>query len=149
MVGVCTDVTERRRAEEQLRLAVEASPAAMIMVDHEGRVIFVNATTERLLGYDRREMTGMQVEDLVPERFRDTHSGFRHGFHRALQARPMGVGRDLFALRKDGAEVPVEIGLTPIETAPSSSPRSRTLRSVSASNRPCWTQKRQPKRPTG
>jgi PAS domain S-box-containing protein len=117
MVGVCTDVTERKLAEEQVRLAVEASPAAMIMVDHEGRVIFVNATTERLLGYDRQEMTGMQVEDLVPERFRDRHSGFRHGFHRDLQARPMGVGRDLFALRKDGAEVPVEIGLTPIETA--------------------------------
>ena len=117
MVGVCTDVTERRLADVQLRLAVEASPAAMVMVDREGRVIFVNAMTAHLLGYSQQEMIGLAVEDLVPERFRRQHRGFRDVFYSDRQSRPMGVGRDLFALRKDGSEVPVEIGLTPIETA--------------------------------
>ena len=117
MVGVCTDVTERRRADEQVRLAVEASPAAMVMVDSDGRVIFVNAMTAHLLGYTQQEMIGMAVEDLVPERFRSGHRGFREAFYGNRQSRPMGAGRDLFALRKDGTEVPVEIGLTPIETA--------------------------------
>lgn len=117
MVGVCADVTERKRAEEQVRLAVEASPAAMVMVDREGRVIFVNAMTARLLGYTQKEMIGMQVDALVPERLRGRHRDFRATFYSDAQPRPMGAARDLFALRKDGTEVPVEIGLSPIETA--------------------------------
>jgi PAS domain S-box-containing protein len=117
MVGVCLDVTERKQAEEMFRLGVEAAPAAMIMVDEHGSIVLVNALTERLLGYAREELVGQSIERLVPSRYREQHPGHRAGFLADSRQRPMGAGRDLYALRKDGSEVPVEIGLSPIETA--------------------------------
>ena len=110
------EITQRRRAEERFRLAVEAAPSGMIMADSEGRIILLNAYTERLFGYGRDELTGQKLEMLVPERFRGKHSGLRAGYITQPTIRPMGVGRDLFALRKDGSEFPVEIGLSPIPT---------------------------------
>jgi PAS domain S-box-containing protein len=117
MVGVCTDITERKHAEERFQLIVEASPTAMIAVDARGTIVFVNALTERLLGYDRQELVGQSIERLVPTRFRDSHPEHRDAFFAELQRRPMGAGRELFAVRKDGSEVPVEIGLSPFHTA--------------------------------
>jgi len=76
----------------------------------------VNAQAETLFGYTRDELVGQDMEILVPRRFRSTHPGFREAYAARPTARPMGAGRDLFALRKDGTEVPVEIGLSPIET---------------------------------
>jgi PAS domain S-box-containing protein len=116
MVGVCSDVTDRRQAEERFRLAVEAAPTAMIMVDQRGRVVMINALTEQLLGYARDEIVGQPVDRLVPPRFRDRHPEHRTSFFMAPRQRPMGADRDLYALRKDGSEVPVEIGLSPVET---------------------------------
>ena len=116
MVGVCTDITERKRAEEKFRLAVQAAPAAMIMVDRRGAIHLVNPLTEQLLGYTQDELIGQSIERLVPPRFRDRHAGFRAAFHTDSRSRPMGEGRDLYAVRKDGSEVPVEIGLSPVET---------------------------------
>ena len=110
------EITQRRRAEERFRLAVEAAPSGMIMADSEGRIILLNAYTEKLFGYGRDELTGQKLEMLVPERFRGKHSGLRAGYIKQPTIRRMGVGRDLFALRKDGSEFPVEIGLTPIAT---------------------------------
>lgn len=110
------EITQRRRAEERFHLAVEAAPSGMIMADSEGRIILVNAYTEKLFGYGRDELTGQKLEMLVPERFRGKHSGLRAGYLTQPTIRPMGVGRDLFALRKDGSEFPVEIGLSPIAT---------------------------------
>lgn len=110
------EITQRRRAEERFRLAVEAAPSGMIMADSEGRIILLNAYTEKLFGYGRDELTGQKLEMLVPERFRGKHSGLRAGYITQPTIRPMGVGRDLFALRKDGSEFPVEIGLSPIAT---------------------------------
>ena len=107
---------ERRRAEERFRLAVEAAPSGMIMADSEGRIILLNAYTEKLFGYGRDELTGQKLEMLVPERFRGKHSGLRAGYIMQPTIRQLGVGRDLFALRKDGSEFPVEIGLSPIAT---------------------------------
>ena len=103
-------------AEARFRLAVEATPNAMVMVDRAGRLVMVNAQAERLFGYSRAELLGQPVEMLVPERFRDRHPGLREAFLAEPQARPMGAGRDLYGLRKDGTEFPVEIGLNPIET---------------------------------
>ncbi len=102
--------------EERFRLAVEASPSAMVMVDRAGRILMVNAETERLFGYLRNELVGRRIEVLVPDRFRGDHPGKRAAFHREPERRPMGAGRELFAVRKDGTEFPVEIGLNPIET---------------------------------
>jgi two-component system sensor histidine kinase/response regulator len=108
------DITERKRAEERLRLVVEASPSGMIMMDGDGRIVLVNAQVEKLFGYDRHELIGQKMEMLVPERYRAHHPGHRATFHANPVARAMGMGRDLFALTKSGAEVPVEIGLNPI-----------------------------------
>jgi len=116
MVGVCLDVTERTQAEDRFRLAVEAAPAGMIMVDRQGTIVFANALTERILGYARDELLGQSIELLLPLRFRDPHPHHRTGFFVDSRQRPMGVGRDLYALRKDGSEVPVEIGLSPLTT---------------------------------
>lgn len=102
--------------EKTFRLVVEAAPNAMIMAGEDGRIALVNAQAEKLFGYPRLELLGRPLELLVPERFRGKHAEHRRGFFAAPQARPMGAGRDLFGLRKDGREVPIEIGLNPIET---------------------------------
>ena len=101
----------------RLRAAVESSPSGLLMVDAQGRVVLVNREIERLFGYDREELLGHLVEELVPERYRHAHVGLRGGFFSAPGARAMGAERELFGLRKDGVEVPIEIGLTPITTA--------------------------------
>jgi two-component system sensor kinase FixL len=115
MLGVCMDVTHRKRAEEQFRLVVEAFPSGVVVVNREGRMVLFNRETERLFGYTRDELAGKPVELLVPERFRGDHPAYRAGFLAAPRARAMGLGKELFARRKDGTEFPSEIGLSPIE----------------------------------
>ncbi len=110
------DISERKRLEARFRAAVEAAPAAMMMIDSAGSIVLVNTETERLFGYARQELLGRGVEVLVPERFRGEHPRLRSQFFASPEARRMGAGRDLFGLRKDGSEFPVEIGLNPIET---------------------------------
>ena len=87
-----------------------------MMVDAEGRIVLVNREVERLFGYSREELLGRPVEMLVPERLRGPHASFRAGYMGGPKVRAMGAGRDLFGLRKNGTEVPVEIGLTPVAT---------------------------------
>jgi len=98
------------------RLAVESAPNAILLVDDQGRIALVNAQTERLFGYPRAELLGQSIEKLVPERYRRSHPGHRGSFFAAPQSRPMGAGRELFGLRRDGSEVPIEIGLNPFRT---------------------------------
>ncbi len=123
LIGVNVDVTEREEAEhdlrdseERFRRAVEAAPSGMVMTDESGRIVLVNEQAERLFGYSREDLVGRPVEMLVPMRYRGTHPHYRAEYAGTTSARPMGAGRELFALRKDGSEVPVEIGLSPIET---------------------------------
>ena len=115
--GVLWDITQRRQAEEKFRLAVEASPIGIILVNDKGRIVLVNAQAEKLFGYAREEIMNQPVEILVPERFRGVHPGHRAKFLAAPEARAMGAGRELFARRKDDSEFPVEIGLNPIKTS--------------------------------
>src|SRR5579863_8670233 len=105
-----------RRSEERLRRVVEAAPNALVMINAGGKIEMVNAQAERVFGYSRSEILGQPVEMLVPERFRGGHPDLRASFFADPGTRPMGAGRDLFGLRKDGSEFPVEIGLNPIET---------------------------------
>jgi two-component system sensor kinase FixL len=105
------------REDQTFRLTVEASPNGIVLVRRDGRILLVNTATERLFGFTRDELVGRDVETLVPERFRRGHPGHRTGFVAAPEARTMGAGRELFALRKDGTEFPVEIGLSPIQSA--------------------------------
>jgi PAS domain S-box-containing protein len=111
------DITDRKKAEERFRLVVESAPNAMILVNHEGVINLINKQTEILFGYERSELIGKKLEVLLPERFSNQHSTHRNDFFKRPQTRSMGKGRDLFAKRKDGTEVQVEIGLNPIETA--------------------------------
>ena len=115
--GVLMDITERKQAEEQFRLVVEAAPSAMIMVNAEGRITLVNTQAEAVFGYTREELIDHPIEMLVPERFGSHHAGDRHGYFGNAQARPMGAGGELFGRRKDHSEVPIEIGLNPIHTS--------------------------------
>ena len=117
MHGIVFDITERKFAEERFRLVVEAAPNAMIMADKDGRIILINQRVESLFGYTRDELIGQAIEILVPERFRSRHVDYRHDYFCDAKARPMGAGRDLFGRRKDGSEVPVEIGLSPVHTS--------------------------------
>lgn len=100
--------------DEQFRYAMEAAPTGMIMIDRQGHIVLVNGQVERIFGYGRAELIGQPVEKLVPERFRHAHAGFRSSFFVSPQTRLMGGGRDLFGLRRDGTEVPIEIGLNPL-----------------------------------
>jgi PAS domain S-box-containing protein len=106
-IASMVDVGERKKAEDRFRVAVEGSPSAMIMVDQTGRMTLVNSQAERLFGYARKELLGKPVEDLMPERF-------RRQLFTVPKARTSGKTSELFALRKDGTEVQVEVRLNPI-----------------------------------
>jgi PAS domain S-box-containing protein len=103
--------------DDLFRLAVESSPAAMIVASQDGAIQFANAETARMFGYKGAELVGQTIDMLVPMRLRPSHEALRRGFFANPSRRPMGVGRDLKATRRDGSEFPVEIGLTPINTA--------------------------------
>jgi PAS domain S-box-containing protein len=117
MRGASLDITQRKQAEEQFRLVVEAAPNAMIMVNAKGRITLVNTQAETVFGYTREELVGHPIEMLVPERFRSHHMGYRHAYFGDARARRIDAGRELFGRRKDGSEVPLEIGLNPIHTS--------------------------------
>lgn len=108
---------DRKQAEEQFRLVVETSPNAIILVNTEGEISLVNERTQVLFGYEREELLGQPIEMLVPPSSHALHRRQRDAFFSEPAARPMGAGRDLFGLRKDGSQVPVEIGLNPITTS--------------------------------
>jgi len=95
----------------------EFSPDAIVVTDSEGRITNANAQVQRAFGYTREELVGQPVETLIPERFRGVHPNHRQAYNAQPSVRPMGVGLELYGLRKDGTEFPVDIMLSPIETA--------------------------------
>ncbi|MYM68175.1 PAS domain S-box protein [Pseudoduganella sp. FT55W] len=95
---------------------LESMPDAIIMANTAGRVVLANSQAERLFGYPRGALRGIVLEQLMPLRFRGAHMAHRTGYAAQPQVRPMGSGRDLYGLRSDGAEFPVEISLSPIDT---------------------------------
>ena len=103
-------------SEQQFRLIVEAAPNGMLLVDESGTIVIVNASALKQFGYEKEELLGKSVEMLIPGPSRSDHRQHRAGFIQAPQTRPMGGGRELSGLRKDGSEFAVEIGLTPIQT---------------------------------
>ena len=96
--------------------AFDSIPVAMIVVNAQGEIVRLNRLAESTFGYSASELQGRPVEVLIPARYRGGHTGFRRGFMAETKPRPMGAGRDLSGLRKDGSEFPVEIGINPVET---------------------------------
>lgn len=109
------DITERKKAEERFRLVVESAPNAMILANKKGEITLINEQTEKLFGYQRSELIGNRLEVLIPKKFKENHPHLRDSFFHSPSVRSMGAGRELFAVRKDGTQFPVEVGLNPIE----------------------------------
>ncbi|PQO43772.1 sensor histidine kinase [Blastopirellula marina] len=109
------DIRERKKNEAMILRALNAAASAMIQVDEHGAIELVNNKACQLFGYRHDEMIGRPIEILVPKRFRRKHSVYRASYNNDRYARNMGEGRDLFGIRKDGSEFPIEIGLTPVE----------------------------------
>jgi PAS domain S-box-containing protein len=122
-VASVRDVTEQREAERRIRdnetrfrALIESAPDAVVITGKDGRIVLVNAQTERLFGYGRDELVGRTVEALIPERYHAKHVGYRTGYAGAPRVRPMGEGQVLYGRRKDGTEFPVSISLSPVDT---------------------------------
>jgi len=101
---------------EHFRLVVNAAPNGIILINDAGEIVMINAAAERMFGYGRGELDGRAMGVLVPERHSDLHRKHQDAFFVEPEPRPMGAGRELYAVRKDGTEFPVEIGLQPVTT---------------------------------
>ncbi len=117
MAGSITDVTEEYQLRERFRLAVEASPAALMMVHRNGTILMANSRSLSMFGYTHSELVGQSVELLVPPQYRAGHPDHRENFFRSPTQRVMGANQNLFGVRRDGTEFPVQVGLSPVETA--------------------------------
>lgn len=110
------DVSAQVAERDRFRSLLESAPDAMVIVDADARIVLSNRQVGNLFGYEPDELLGQPVEVLVPDRFREGHMSLREGFLRQPGVRPMGSGRELYAVRKDGTEFPVEISLSPLVT---------------------------------
>ena len=103
-------------SEQRYRLLSETAPIGILLINEQGMVIDANTQALRMFGYDRGELIGESTEMLLPERFRCSHEGQRSSYMKEPHTRPMAVGRELTARRKDGTEFAVEIALAPLAT---------------------------------
>jgi PAS domain S-box-containing protein len=116
-VKIFRDLTARRSADTMFEGLLESAPDAMVITAPDGRIRLVNRQAEQLFGYDRDELVGERVERLLPQRLQDGHTRHRDGYFAAPKVRQMGSGLDLLAVRRDGSEFPVEISLSPLQSA--------------------------------
>jgi diguanylate cyclase (GGDEF)-like protein/PAS domain S-box-containing protein len=110
------DINELRRAEEKFQALLESAPDAIVIIERNGEICLANYQASVLFGYEPGELLGQPIELLIPERHRQVHTSQRDDFFANPRHRPMGGDLELYCVRKDGAEVPVEISLAPIET---------------------------------
>ncbi|HEY9899956.1 MAG TPA: PAS domain S-box protein [Pantanalinema sp.] len=124
---ICNDITAKKQAEVALsdslreretlfRGILEASPDSIVLVDPRGVIVLVNPEAERTFGYRQDELIGRRIELLVPDRYRTQHVTDRTHYAEHARMRPMGIGLELRARRKDGSELPIEVSLSPLST---------------------------------
>lgn len=107
---------ELQRAEERLRLIIDSVPNGVVMIDQSGRIRLANPKVEEIFGYSHEELLGEEIEILIPKEVRQRHPELRNAYMSTPMVRAMGQGRDLYGVRKDGSEFPVELGLNPLRT---------------------------------
>ncbi|PYL93766.1 MAG: PAS domain-containing sensor histidine kinase [Verrucomicrobia bacterium] len=116
VTSAARDITGRKKAEQKFRGLLESAPDAMVFVNGEGKIVLVNSLAVTLFGWKREELLDQKVEMLVPERFHKVHPGHRTGFFTTPKPCATGVDLELYGLRKDGSEFPIEISLNRLET---------------------------------
>jgi len=109
-----TSIVRADDVDMPFRQFFELAPDAVIIAELTGPIVLVNRQTERCFGYRRDELIGAEIELLLPQRYRARHPALREGYARQPHVRPMGIGLELYGMRKDGSEFPLEISLSPI-----------------------------------
>jgi PAS domain S-box-containing protein len=117
-VGIIHDLSERKRAERQIRetaarmkALVETAVDGMIMIDAQGRILMFNPACEKLFGYEAGEVIGHNVSMLMPKPYRDEHSDYLENFHRTGEKKIIGIGREVTGQRKDGTTFPMDLSV--------------------------------------
>ncbi len=117
MAGTVLDITERKRRDDEFRALLDSAPDATIITNSDGVIVMVNKQTENIFEYAREELLGNKIEMLIPKKFSKGHPAHRMKFLQETHSRSRGQSMELIALRKDGREFPVEVSLSPIDTA--------------------------------
>lgn len=116
IVATIVNITRRKQLEARFRKVIDASPYGQLLVDEQGIIQMINPSLLTLFGYTTEELLGKSMDILLPERYREGHEKLRAGYLQRPSLRPMGLGRDLTGRHKSGTEIPVEIGLSPVES---------------------------------
>ncbi len=114
MTGI--DVTERRQSEATVRALLETAAQAILAIDSTGRIVLANAASQLTFGYRRHELLDQPIANLIPKRFREEHAHHHAGFFSQPRNQPMARGLNLYGLRKDGTEFPIEVSLSHVES---------------------------------
>jgi PAS domain S-box-containing protein len=116
IVATIVNISRRKQLEERLAKIIDASPYGQLLVDERGIIQLINPSLLKLFGYNREELLGKSMDILLPERYREGHEKLRLGYSQKPSLRAMGLGRDLTGRHKSGTEIPIEIGLSPVES---------------------------------
>ncbi|HTF94491.1 MAG TPA: PAS domain-containing sensor histidine kinase [Cellvibrio sp.] len=116
IVATIVNITRRKQLEERFSKVIDASPYGQLLVDERGIIQMINPSLLKLFGYAKEELLGKSMDILLPERYREGHKKLREGYVQKPSLRPMGLGRDLTGRHKSGTEIPLEIGLSPVES---------------------------------
>jgi PAS domain S-box-containing protein len=125
-------LTHSTIAERSLQWLLASATDPMLIIDQEGHLVLVNPSLESLFGYEAGELQGKPLEILLPERYRHAHVGLRGNFFKHPHPRTMGAGLELFAMRKDGKEFPVEVSLSPLNDEDTQPMAMATIHDISA-----------------